>query len=124
MKISVDGVFSSLTKTAFIRVVVRDLDDFVCTGLTMCLDGPHTAATTEAIAFCESIRLTVSVQWTNALIEGGAINIVNLLANPSIDLSTIGIQLEEIRIQLSLFSSLKIQYFNIVANKVVYELAH
>ncbi|XP_039051708.1 uncharacterized protein LOC120193223 [Hibiscus syriacus] len=75
----------------------------------------------------KGVRLVVENGWSNVLIEGDTISVVNKLTNRSMnktqDLSTIGLLLNEARSLLDDSPSFKVHYVCREANRVVHSLA-
>ncbi|KAK8564749.1 hypothetical protein V6N12_058332 [Hibiscus sabdariffa] len=77
----------------------------------------------EVAAFLKGIHLAIRRGWSDATIESGVINVVNGLANPSMELSTLGVQLQPARDIINRFNGLRFLYVNWLGNVVAHELA-
>ncbi|KAK8596651.1 hypothetical protein V6N12_065134 [Hibiscus sabdariffa] len=84
--------------------------------LTKHLNGSYNAGLAEATTFHEGIQLVIDMNWTDAQVEGDAINIVNRLANSTLDMSTLGVQTEKDRQTLRNFKDIKIMYVSRIVN--------
>ncbi|KAK8564521.1 hypothetical protein V6N12_036644 [Hibiscus sabdariffa] len=118
VKINVDGAYSPTSRHATVRIVARDDDGMVLAGLAKRLEGIQNAGLAEAAAFHEGIQLEIDMGWTNANVEGDAMDIVNRLGNPDEDISTIRVHLERDRRILKVYKDITINYVNMVANSI------
>ncbi|KAK8533059.1 hypothetical protein V6N13_046237 [Hibiscus sabdariffa] len=124
VKINVDAAYCATTGAAPIGVIAMDDDGLVLSGLAKCFNGNYNVGLAKAMTFHEGIQLAINRNWTDAQVEGDAINTGNELANPTMDMSTIDVQTEYDRQTLRNFKDIKIMYVNRLANTVAHELAH
>ncbi|KAE8681947.1 hypothetical protein F3Y22_tig00111280pilonHSYRG00084 [Hibiscus syriacus] len=81
ININVDGAFCSDSQKVVVGIVARDSYGMVLGGMTRQVELPNMAESTEVYAFTQGIRLAVENGWSNVIIEGDAISVVNRLAN-------------------------------------------
>ncbi|KAK8644655.1 hypothetical protein V6N13_123957 [Hibiscus sabdariffa] len=122
IKINVERGFSEITGQGAVGFIARDWNGEVLAGGAKMVHDPCSPNLAKAEAFMAGVALAVGKRCTRVVFEGDAIEIVNRLGNPILDLSTLGTQLEPIREATKDFISRSFTNVNRISNRVAHEL--
>ncbi|KAK8521662.1 hypothetical protein V6N12_031553 [Hibiscus sabdariffa] len=114
--------FSEITGQGAVGFIARDWNGEVLAGGAKMVHDPCSPNLAKAEAFMAGVALAVGKRCTRVVFEGDAIEIVNRLGNPILDLSTLGTQLEPIREATKDFISRSFTNVNRISNRVAHEL--
>ncbi|KAK8694714.1 hypothetical protein V6N13_072260 [Hibiscus sabdariffa] len=106
IKINVDKAYCQEMGIRSVGGVARDSNGSILASFAERIVGTSSASLTEATAFPKGIQLALRRGWTHATIKGDAINVVNRLDNPCMDLSTLRVQLQPTRDLIKSFHNL------------------
>lgn len=95
LKLNVDGVYNANSLMGGVGAVIRDSDGNFVAGLAMAFDHVSSPLFAKALAVREGLALVSSRGFQNVLVESDSLQITQALGASSMDLSPVGIIVED-----------------------------